>query len=515
MKAPQVRRRRRAPPRRLSLKYATPPSTPAAQLPELLPVRSASARRLFCFDCAEPVEPGDPLHAAHALGTVGAAADLDGGRGLLSIPLQHVTGQEVPRLSTGIPGLDRVLGGGFAADSIVLLEGDPGIGKSTVLAMVAGNLSAHHRQVLYASGEEAAGQVGGRARRLKVNPDGVRLLTTGSLEELLREVQLLDAADAGPDVVIVDSAQALRSERVLGRAGSVQQVSFLADQLRLLAKQTRRIVVLVGQVTKDGDMAGPKTMEHAVDARLKFGRDAQDRRFILGIKNRYGATGELVTFEMGPRGLSEVADPMRLALEDSLGEPGVVPFVAGHLAQPVVITVEASVMPPTEESGARAVSSMGFPAERLRLLLDLIGRHCDLALSRDTVRVKVPKVADEPVDDAGLDLAVAAAIISAKCAIPVRAVVIGEVGLSGKVLPVPRLDARLDAARACFARFDRAVVPRRTTEVRGIERVMVEHLKDLKDALLAGCASARPTAPSNNRETPADAMIDASKANAP
>ncbi|HET7726341.1 MAG TPA: DNA repair protein RadA [Candidatus Limnocylindrales bacterium] len=367
------------------------------------------------------------------------------------------TGPPVRR-PVGIREVDRVLGGGLVPGAVVLVGGEPGIGKSTLLLQVAGSVAEGSTGgVLYASGEESIQQVRLRAGRL-----GLTDAAAGVRIRLLAENEVGSIADRAreerPDLLIVDSIQTLVTSELDGPAGTVGQVREAAARLIDLAKGEGIPVILVGHVTKDGTLAGPKTLEHLVDVVLAIeGERTGGLRLLRAQKNRYGSTEEIGVFEMGERGLAEVADPGRAFLGEHDGPaPGsvVAPTLEG--SRPILVEVQALVAPTTYPSPRRTAS--GFDANRLALLVAVLGRRAGIGLGSHDVYANL--AGGLALSDPGLDLPVGLALASSLRDRPVSpaAVAIGEVGLLGELRPVGGLDRRLkEAARLGFAR---AIVPR-------------------------------------------------------
>ena len=375
---------------------------------------------------------------------------------------------EPVRTPTGISELDRVLGGGLVPGSVVLLGGEPGIGKSTMLLQAAAGLTAIG-DVLYATGEESAGQVRLRAGRLGLleGAAGERIRVVaenevGRIAELSRE--------ARPGVLVVDSIQAVTVDELEGPAGSVGQVRESALRLMELAKQDGIAVIVVGHVTKDGTLAGPKTLEHLVDVVLSLeGERTATLRLLRATKNRFGSTEEVGVFEMVERGLAEVADPGRafLASADEHA-PGSVVGATLEGTRPLMVEVQGLVAPGSYGSPRRTAS--GIDANRLALLIAVLGRRAGVGLGSHDVYANLAGGLD--LADPGLDLPLALALASSlrDKSVPRDLVAIGEVGLLGELRPVPGLDRRLrEAARLGFKT---AVVPRSrhgaAPEVKGI-----------------------------------------------
>jgi DNA repair protein RadA/Sms len=396
------------------------------------------------------------------------------------------------RLSTGLAEFDRVLGGGLVPGSLVLLGGEPGIGKSTLLLQVAAGLAepamATGGWVLYATGEESAAQVRMRADRLgfigRPVADAVRVVAES---EVGRVVELARAER--PAFVIVDSIQTATLDELDGPAGSVGQVRESALRYMELAKSDGIAVVLVGHLTKDGSLAGPKTLEHLVDAVLALeGERYAPLRLLRASKNRFGSTEEVGVFEMGEIGLTELADPARAFVGDhASAAPGsvVAPTLEG--SRPILVEVQALVAPGSGGTPRRTAS--GLDANRLALLIAVLGRRAGLGLG--TYDVYANLAGGLTVEEPALDLPLAIALASSLRDRPVRpsTVVVGEVGLLGELRTVPGLERRLrEAARLGYGR---AVVPQpsragRLPQVDGLEIVAVASLREAIGASLAG-----------------------------
>jgi DNA repair protein RadA/Sms len=404
--------------------------------------------------------------------------------------LGSVAEPDVPRRPIGLGELDRVLGGGLVEGSVVLVGGEPGIGKSTLLLQAAAGIAASGAVVLYATGEESAAQVRLRAARLGLldGParDGIRVVAEA---EIGRIAEI--ARDERPQLVVVDSIQTATVSDLDGPAGSVGQVRESALRLMELAKGEGIAVVLVGHVTKDGSLAGPKTLEHLVDAVLALeGERYAALRLIRASKNRYGSTEEVGVFEMGEAGMAEVTDPARAFLADH-DEPAPGSVVAPTLegSRPILVEVQALVAPGAVGSPRRTAS--GVDPNRVALLIAVLARRAGIGLSSHDVYVNL--AGGLSVGEPGLDLPIAIALASSLRDRPVRdrTVAIGEVGLLGELRPVAGIERRLrEAARLGFVR---ALVPRAAREgavsaVSGIEIVGVASLREAITAALEGAA---------------------------
>ena len=364
----------------------------------------------------------------------------------------HVGGAE--RLPTGLNEFDRVLGGGMMTGSIVLVGGDPGIGKSTLMLQLAGSLAAAGRKVLYVSGEESEEQVRLRATRLGAVPDTLLILTETDLE------LVLDAAAAvRPEAVIIDSIQTLSRGDLEGGPGTVTQVRECALALLHFAKGSKAAVFLVGHVTKEGSVAGPRVLEHMVDAVLYLeGERYQHYRVLRAAKNRFGSTNELGVYEMLEGGLREVANPSEAFLSHRAGqrtEPGSAVVASIEGSRPLLVEVQALVA--TSFYGTPQRVTSGYDGRRLAVLLAVLERRVGLRLGRHDVFVTV--TGGLTLDEPGTDLGVALAIASSYLSRPVLegTLALGEVSLSGELRRVARVEARV--REAAQLGFKRAGVP--------------------------------------------------------
>jgi len=358
----------------------------------------------------------------------------------------------LPRLATGFAELDRVLGGGLVPGSLVLVGGDPGIGKSTLLLQTAAAL-ARQVCVLYVSAEESAQQVRLRWRRLLPGDSAEpQLLAETDLEEVLRELEALR-----PAVAIIDSIQALHDADLASAPGSVAQVREGAAALQRLAKRLDIALLLVGHVTKEGMLAGPKVLEHLVDAVLTFEGDRfASHRLLRAAKNRFGATHELGVFEMRDRGLVEVSNPSELFLGGSEASPGSAVIVACEGTRPLLVELQALVSTTSYASPRRTATGIG--TNRLHQILAVLEKHLSLPLSRFDCYLAVAGGLE--VEEPAADLGVAAAVVASyrDLVLAPGTVLVGELGLGGQLRPVGQLELRLqEAARLGFRR---AVVPK-------------------------------------------------------
>ena len=359
-----------------------------------------------------------------------------------------VESAEAARLTTGLGEVDRVLGGGFVPGSIVLFGGDPGIGKSTLLLQVAGLLAARGRSVLYVTGEESAAQVRGRAERIGAVVDGLQLAATTELETALAAIEA-----AAPALAVVDSVQTLTSGELAGPAGSVGQVREVASRLAEAAKSGGTSVALVGHVTKEGTVAGPRTLEHLVDAVIYLeGERLGATRLLRAAKNRFGSTDEVGVLEMRGDGLAQVEDPSRFFLEsDETPSAGAAITIALEGTRPLAVEIQALCAPGGYGSPRRATT--GIDVNRVLMLIAVLARHAGMNLTSHDVYVNV--AGGLRIDEPAADLAVAVALASSLRERPVRAatVVAGEVALSGRLRAAVRAERRLlEASRLGFER---------------------------------------------------------------
>ncbi|HET8758119.1 MAG TPA: DNA repair protein RadA, partial [Solirubrobacteraceae bacterium] len=366
------------------------------------------------------------------------------GRAVKPVRLADVRAERHARLSTGIGELDRILGGGLVPGSIVLIGGSPGIGKSTLTSMALGNLQGAGRRTLYVSGEESAGQIRLRAERLPGAALEVPVLAETDLDTVLGT---LDAER--PEVCVVDSVQTLHAAELTGAAGSVGQVREVADRITRLAKARGIAVLLVGHVTKEGALAGPRVLEHLVDCVLQFeGERERTYRTLRALKNRFGSTNDVGVFEMRHGGLVEVADASARFVGEATCAPGSAVLAAMEGSRPVLVEVQALVSP-SELVPPRRVAN-GIDRNRLALVLAVLGRHAGVGVGSADVFVNV--AGGVRVDEPGADLAIALAVAGAARGVALGGgerplACFGEVGLTGELRSVGHADRRLAEAR--------------------------------------------------------------------
>jgi DNA repair protein RadA/Sms len=361
--------------------------------------------------------------------------------------------REAPRLPCGIAEFDRATGGGFVRGSALLLGGDPGIGKSTLLIQAAAALARSGHRAVYVSGEEAVAQVRLRGERLGLGGAAVEIAAETAVEDIVATL----SEGKTPRLVIIDSIQTMWTDVVEAAPGTVTQVRGSAQALIRFAKRSGAAVILVGHVTKDGQIAGPRVVEHMVDAVLSFeGEGSHQFRILRAVKNRFGPTDEIGVFEMTGLGLREVANPSELFLsERDLGSPGTAVFAGIEGTRPLLVEIQALVAPSALGTPRRAV--VGWDASRLSMVLAVLEAHCGVRLSAHDVYLNV--AGGLRITEVAADLAAAAALVSslAGAPLPADAVYFGEVSLSGAVRPVAQAAARLKEAQKLG--FARAVVP--------------------------------------------------------
>ena len=380
------------------------------------------------------------------------------------------------RIATGLPELDRVLGGGLVADSAILLGGDPGIGKSTLLLQASATIAAKGHNVLYISGEESLTQIQLRAERLGLKKAPLTLATATSVRDILSTI---DHAD-GPDVVIIDSIQTMFVDSLDSAPGTVAQVRASAHELIRAAKKRGFALLLVGHVTKDGQIAGPRVLEHMVDTVLYFEGDrGQYYRILRGVKNRFGATDEIGVFQMSDKGLEEVANPSALFLhEREAPVSGAAVFAGMEGTRPLLCEIQALVSPSTMSTPRRA--TVGFDGARLAMILAVLETRAGMKFSDKEVFLNV--AGGMRINEPAADVAAALALISALLdrPLPARMACFGEIGLTGEIRAVSREPTRLKEAAALG--FTRAVIPpskghagaQSISHVDGLVRLMLE-----------------------------------------
>jgi DNA repair protein RadA/Sms len=417
-------------------------------------------------DAAPP--PGSGLAPK---GRKGAVVDLEGLTG---------STEEAPRLPTGLAELDRVTGGGIVPASAILIGGEPGIGKSTLLLQLAASLARSGRRALYFSGEEATAQVRLRAERLGLTDASVALASETNLANILATA----AEGDRPDLIVIDSIQTLWSDTLDAAPGTVSQMRAATQGLIRFAKQAGSALILVGHVTKEGQIAGPKVIEHMVDTVLYFEGDRGNPfRLLRAIKNRFGATDEIGVFEMADEGLKEVANPSELFLGDRDGDaPGAAVFAGIEGTRPVLVEIQALVAPSGLATPRRAV--VGWDSSRLSMILAVLDARCGVSFASHDVYLNV--AGGLKIVEPAADLAAASALLSSFSGkpLPKDHVYFGEVSLSGAVRAASHMVTRLKEAEKLG--FETAVLPAAgdiKKKAASIKMDRVKHLKQLADTL--------------------------------
>jgi len=400
---------------------------------------------------------------------------------------------------SGITEFDRVTGGGFVRGSVLLVGGDPGIGKSTLLIQTAAMLARAGERVVYISGEEAVAQVRLRADRLGLAQTPVELAAETSVEDIIATL----STGKTPRLVVIDSIQTMWTDTVDSAPGTVTQVRSAAQVLIRFAKRSGACIILVGHVTKDGQIAGPRVVEHMVDAVLSFeGEGAQHFRVLRAVKNRFGPTDEIGVFEMTGGGLAEVANPSQFFLsERDRGTPGTAVFAGIEGTRPLLVEMQALVAPTSLGTPRRAV--VGWDPSRLSMVLAVLEAHCGVRLGGHDVYLNV--AGGLRIVEPAADLAAAAALVSSLtgASLPADAVYFGEVSLSGIVRPVAQTAARLKEAQKLG--FGRAVIPegaQADSENTGLAVASVSTLQGLVADIAASApsqAERSPDVPTQNQ----------------
>ena len=409
--------------------------------------------------------------AAHRFSAMATGA---GERGVVQ-RLSAVKAVDVPRKLTGMAEFDRVLGGGLVHGAVVLIGGDPGIGKSTLMLQALCAMSGAS-SVLYISGEESAQQIALRARRLALDSHDVKLLTEIELEKIQATI-----VSEKPEIVVIDSIQTMYSSALTSAPGSVAQVRECAAQLTRFAKHSGTTVIFVGHVTKEGALAGPRVLEHMVDTVLYFEGDTHSSfRLIRAVKNRFGAVNEIGVFAMSEKGLREVTNPSAIFLSQHSNDvPGSCVMVTQEGTRPLLVEIQALV---DESHGNPRRLSVGLEQNRLAMLLAVLHRHAAIACFDQDVFINA--VGGVKIDEPGADLAVLLAIVSSlkNKPLPAKHVVFGEIGLAGEVRPVQRGQERL--REAAKLGFTHAIIPKANKPkqaIAGIEITAVDRVEQAVD----------------------------------
>ena len=430
-----------------------------------------------CSNCGEWNCLDEVVESARSLVSTQIATAKRGysGDGGAVTKLSNVTSEPNFRISSGMREFDRVLGGGIVTGSVVLMGGDPGAGKSTLLLQMACQLS-NESNCLYVSGEESIQQIASRAQRLGLSNQDVNLATLTSVEQICQLV-----LQHRPTVAVVDSIQVMYAEGIESVPGSVSQVRESAAQLTQLAKQTGTTVVLVGHVTKEGNLAGPKVLEHMIDCFVMLDAPAGSRfRTLRGVKNRFGAVNELGVFAMTDRGLKEVLNPSAIFLERaSEPAPGSVVTVIWEGTRPLLVEIQALV--DDVQGGYPRRVAVGMDAQRVAMHLAVMHRHCGISLADQDVFVNV--TGGVRVSETAIDLATMVSIYASlrNRALPQDLVVFGELGLTGEIRPVPNGQERIREVQKHG--FTRVMAPQANRAKPPLPGVEVFWVKSLSEAL--------------------------------
>lgn len=436
----------------------------------------------ICSDCGSetPKWGGQCLKCGHWNTLVEDVVDLDPKKQIIRqfkpiVPSVTVTDIkfEEKRLKTGIGEWDRVLGGGFMQDAVVLLVGDPGIGKSTLTLQICDAMAKIGRKVIYFSGEESVEQIASRANRLKLkNP--IAVVNHNSLESILSTIEA-----EKPGFAVIDSVQVMQSEAMESQAGSISQVRHAAEELMMVAKSQKIPILLIGHVNKDGQLAGPQVLTHLVDTVLYLeGDHFHQFRLLRTTKNRFGAIDEVGVFAMEEGGLKEVANPSALFLEGRAKQP------IGSVIFPVIegtrtFLVEVQALTSYTNFGYPKRTANGFDLNRLNIIIAVLNRYANMKLDSTDVFVNV--VGGLKLNEPAADLAVAMAITSSKLQKPLPAdlVVMGELGLSGEVRMVPQMEKRLKEAGKLG--FSNVLIP--TSKIKTVEGLKVISIKAIEEGI--------------------------------
>jgi DNA repair protein RadA/Sms len=387
-------------------------------------------------------------------------------------PITQIQEDNVARFSSGSSELDLVLGGGIVTGSLTLIGGSPGIGKSTLLLKIAGNLAVMDKKVLYVSGEESAGQIKLRANRLGANSDNLYLLSEINLTSISEEI-----SKTNYEFIVIDSIQTLYSEDTPSAPGSVTQVRTITFELMRIAKSMQIPIFIIGHITKDGSIAGPRVLEHMVDTVLYFEGDSNsDLRLLRGFKNRFGSTNEVGIFEMNASGLYDAKSMAGRFFDKSKLQSGSALTVIMEGSRPIIIEVQALV---SESYGHPKRSSTGFDNNRLTMLLALLEKKLDLPLGTYDVFINIS--GGIKINEPSADLAVIAAILSSyrDRELSAKSVFIGEVSLTGEIREVPMLTQRLKELQT--QGFEKAIIPNKPIDVTKIKCFIADEVSKIVD----------------------------------
>lgn len=399
-----------------------------------------------------------------------------------AIAVNEIEFENEIRESSGLEEFDRVLGGGIVKGSIVLIAGDPGIGKSTLTLQVSNSVAQKNKRVLYVSAEESANQIKLRAQRLNVSCENLFIYPQINLEEIKKTIEELK-----PDTVIIDSIQAIYSSEVTSTAGSVSQIRECCMSFMKMAKTTGTTIIIIGHVTKDGNIAGPKILEHMVDTVIYFEGDKyKSYRILRAVKNRFGNTSEVGIFEMCKEGLVEVKNPSEMFLNEHTqsSPPGSVIIAANEGSRPLLVELQALVGTTSYPSPRRVVN--GADCGRVLQILAVLEKRVGLNLSKQDVYVNI--IGGLEVDETAADLGIALAIAtcSRDAVVDSQTVIVGEIGLSGEIRAVNNLEKRIFEAEKLG--FKKIIIPEANKEIKNNYKIEIVRVKRLIDAISA-CVS--------------------------
>jgi DNA repair protein RadA/Sms len=410
-----------------------------------------------------------------AKSTQGDAGKAGTGPPVKPVPLKDIDQLEIRREVTGLEEFDRVLGGGIVPDSIVLIGGEPGVGKSTLLLEVSGKLAGKKKKVLYYSGEESAVQIKLRANRLGVGSEDILLLTMGTLEDLKESLE-----EIKPDILIVDSIQTINAKAGPSISGSISSMRYVTSEIIEIAKTQHVTVFIIGHINKEGQIAGPKTLEHMVDAVLYFqGELKTDLRILRAEKNRFGSIDEIGIFKMTGKGLECISDPSLLFLQHRrTAESGISIFPTVNGLRSILIEIQALVTESPFAGNPRRIT-VGFDPYRMSMLISIIEKKLKLPYYKSDVFLNV--TGGMTIRETGADLAVISALITSykNIVVPKDLIIIGEVGLTGEIRPVTFIESRIkEAVRQGFTRF---IVPASQGEINNLPGATVTPVENLYD----------------------------------
>lgn len=390
-----------------------------------------------------------------------------------------VTNMET-RFPTAISEFDRVLGGGIVQGSVILIAGDPGIGKSTLLLQTSGTLTASGKKILYTSAEESLSQIKLRAERLNVTSDKLFIYSQTSLESIKAQIETLK-----PDLVIIDSIQAIYSQEVQSSAGSVSQIRECCNALINLAKRNNIAIIVIGHVTKEGNIAGPKVLEHMVDAVIQFEGDKyKSHRILRSMKNRFGNTSEVGIFEMEETGLREILNPSELFIKDleATQAPGSVTIVTNEGSRPLLVEIQALVGTTPYPTPRRVAN--GVDTGRVHQILAVLEKRVGLNLSKQDVYVNVIGGMDITEPAADLGIAMAITTCARDIVLSQTTAIVGEIGLSGEIRAVSNIEKRIIEAQKLG--FKKILIPQMNNLSKEIQGIQIIKVKNILDAFHQG-----------------------------